>query len=165
MQIELKQSTAMKRQLTYLLLALTAGIIVTGCSKYGSGPGVATPVDQLPDGTFSGTLTQVHINTHTGATDTIRATTVLQLTQATHRYNVGGDTSKIQANCYGTYIADGVNISFVDSTLSFNSVPNINLKKKHLFGTYQYQYIGMKTLEIYTQSADTLQILYILNKI
>lgn len=154
----------MKRQLTYLLLILTAGVTMAGCSKYGSGPGVATPVDQLPDGTFSGTLTQVHINIHTGVTDTIRATTVVQLTQATHRYNVGGDTSQIQANCYGTYIADGVNITFVDSTLSFNSVPNINLKKKHLYGTYQYQYIGKSALEIYTQSADTLQIFYALLK-
>jgi len=151
----------MKRRINYFLILLIIGTFIVACSKV-TIPDEPLRVLTAPEGIFSGTLTIVHTNLHTQKTDTARANTTLIMTLKPNHYVVPDDTTTIQAYSHGTYTADGVNITFIDSTLSFNSAPNPNLKKKHLYGMYTYQFDGT-ALQIYTQS-DTLAFYYLLKK-
>jgi len=108
----------------------------------------------LPSGTFTGPFTRIHLNSVTGKLDTAKANIILTMSASTG-YKVTGDTSKVQAGSYGSYIADGTYIQFIDQSATATATA-----KTHLNGIYQYQYNG-STLNIYG-STDTVGFTYTL---
>ena len=136
----------MKKLFVYPFLLVLLG--AAACVKTTQTP---TP---LPSGTFTGPFTVIHLSPKTGKLDTATATITLSMS-ATTGYKVTGDTSKIQAGSYGSYIADGTYIQFIDHTTTGTATAKV-----HLNGIYQYQYNGA-SLNIYA-STDTLGFTYTL---
>ena len=139
----------MKIKSNYLLLLLLFLIMAMGCAK----PSTGTPpaAAQALSGNFTGQFTLIHQNPKTLATDTSNAVITLDLNFP--NFSVGGDTTVIQYPSHGTYTDNGDGtITFTDATVGKNT--NINIPRKHLNGTFLYQYMA-PNLQIYGCS-DTL---------
>jgi hypothetical protein len=149
----------MKLKLTYAFLFLIVAVITSSCLKTDKIPSTNT---NTPSGTFTGQFLYIHLNSVTGATDTVSAN--LQLTMETSTgFAITGDTSVVHAGSHGAYIINSVftGIDFIDATAPTSGTP----AKHHLSGIYAYTFDGSNLQIVGYGAQDTTAAVYNMKRV
>jgi hypothetical protein len=144
----------MKLKLLCGLLLLLA--FAAGCSKQYTPP---RPSSSL-QGTFKGQFMFIHQPAHSTTLDTLTANIQLVM-QANSTFQVTGDTSKLHAGSFGSFVpGSNSSIQFFDNTYPASGTP----AKIHLSGVYQYTYDGLYLRLAGYGPLDTVAYKYVLQK-